>query len=61
MFYYSILTIASQPFDCDKYGNLHYYRVKSSLVDIEKQSKERINKLSNFRFFAPILKGNFKK
>ena len=30
MFYYPILTIASQSFDCDKYGNLHYYRVKSS-------------------------------
>ena len=30
MFYYPILTAASQSFDCDKYGNLYYYRVKSS-------------------------------
>ena len=30
MFYYPILTIASQSFDCDRYGNLHYYRVESS-------------------------------
>ena len=29
MFYYSILTIALQFFDCDRYGNLHY-RIKSS-------------------------------
>ena len=30
MFYYPILIIASQFFDYDRYGNLHYYRVKSS-------------------------------
>ena len=30
MFYYPVLTIASQSFDSDKYSNLHYYRVKSS-------------------------------
>ena len=30
MFYYPILTIASQSFDCDRYSNLHYYRVTSS-------------------------------
>ena len=28
--YYPILTIALQSFDCDRYGNLHYYRVTSS-------------------------------
>ena len=58
IFYYPILTIASQSFDCDRYGNLHYYREKA--VDIVKQSKERVNKLSNCHFFAPILKENFK-
>ena len=30
MFYYPILTTASQFFDYDRYGNLHYYHVKSS-------------------------------
>ena len=58
MFYYPVLTIASQSFDCNRYGNLHYYRVK--IVDIANQIKERVNKLSNCHFVVPILKGNFK-
>ena len=28
--YYPILTVTSQSFGCDKYGNLHYNCVKSS-------------------------------
>ena len=59
MFYYPILTIALLSFDCDRYGNLHYYRVTSTVIDIAKQSKERVNKLLNCHFFAPILKENF--
>ena len=60
MFFYPILTIASQSFDCDRYGNLHYYRV-TSIADIAKQSKERLNKRLNCHFFVTnILKGNFK-
>ena len=48
MFYYPILAIASQSsalLPCKK------------VVDITSQSKERVNKLSNCHFFAPILKG----
>ena len=40
MFYYPILTSTSQSFDCDR-----CYREK--VVDIAKQSKERVDKLSN--------------
>ena len=54
MFYCPILTIASQSFDCDRYGNLHYYHGK--IVDLAKQSKEHVNKLSNCHFVAPILR-----
>ena len=34
--------------------------IVQKVVVITKQGKERVNKLSNYHFFAPILKGSFK-